>query len=227
MGELNRLPADELKQQSMLTFREYIEALPLLHCWGDPPSYWNTGGFNKEIFEALHNFLILHAPKNPRIIETGAGNSTIFFLFHCPSKLISIDPWQDVYNRIETYCIEQHIDQSPLDFRLAKSQYVLPKLAEHEPASFDFALIDGNHGWPAVMVDFCYMLALLRPGGLLMIDDIKLYSVKELTRLLEAQPGFSMQLDLGKARVYRKDFNSDSMPEWDLQPYIVKRTDAE
>ncbi len=210
----------------MITFREYVNALPLLHAWGDPP-VWNAGGFNKEIFEALHDFLVQYIPNKPRIIETRAGNSTIFFLFHCPSKLISIDPWQEVYDRIRVYCTEQHIDQSSLDIRVAKSQYILPKLAEYEPSSFDFALIDGNHGWPSVMVDFCHMLTMLKPRGFLMIDDVNLYSIKELTRLLDAQPGFSMQLDLGKARVYRKESNDDSMPEWFLQPYIVKQTDSD
>jgi hypothetical protein len=209
----------------VIAFREYIEDLPLLHAWGDPPC-WNAGGFDKHIFDTLHNFMLLHVPKNARIIETGAGNSTIFFLFHYPSKLVSIDPWQEVYDRIVAYCSQQHIDQSLLDIRVGKSQYVLPKLTEDEPASFDFALIDGHHGWPNVMVDFCYMLALLKSGGFLMIDDINLYSIKELTRLLDAQPGFSMQLDLGKARVYRKDFNDDSMPDWFLQPYIVKRAES-
>jgi predicted O-methyltransferase YrrM len=210
-------------RHQMITFHEYIENLPLIHCWGDPPA-WNTGGFDRDMFEAIHKFMIQKLPQNPRIIETGCGNSTIFFLFHNPSRLISIDPWQEVYDRILAYCEKQQIDRSPLDILVVKSETVLPKLAEQEPSSFDVALIDGNHGWPGVMVDFCYMLTLLKPGGFLIVDDINLYSIGELTRLLEEQPEFSMQLDLRKTRIYRKEFNEVSMPEWFAQPYIVRLT---
>ena len=87
---------------------------------------------------------------------------------------------------------------------------------------FDFALIDGAHGWPLVFVDFCYINAMLGAGALLMLDDIQLHSVKELSNLLHEQPGFSLVADLGKSLIFEKTTDDAYLPEWNQQPYIVR-----
>jgi hypothetical protein len=69
---------------------------------------------------------------------------------------------------------------------------------------FDFALIDGQHGWPMVLVDFYYVNYVVRPGGFIMLDDTQLYSVNELVKLLREQPGYEVALDMGKVVVFRK-----------------------
>lgn len=210
----------------MFSIDDYFADIPLLHFWGTPP-VWNDGGFDKRHFSKLAEFIDAQCPSNPRIIETGAGNSTIFFLLHSPAKLVSIDPHRKIYERISKYCTERGVDISNLEIKNDTSARELPPIAAMEPQSFDFALIDGDHGWPVVMVDFCYMLTLVRPGGYIMIDDINVHAIKELVRLLEKQPGFMMRLDLGKSRVYRKDFDGVSLPGWNFQPYIVEKTKAD
>jgi hypothetical protein len=203
---------------ALMKFSDYLDNIPNLHYWG---AGWNTGGFKREHFTRLHS-IFSELPQHPNIVETGAGNSTIFFLLHSPARLISVDPGKDIYQRIHAFCETSGIDTSPLEIYAEESEWVLPAIASANKQSVDFALIDGDHGWPTAMVDFCYMLAMLKPGGMLMVDDIDIYSLTELSRLLGMQPGFSLVSDLGKARIFRKEFDGTKMPSHREQPYLRK-----
>ena len=209
-----------------MKFESYLDLLPLMHSW-DGGETWNTGGFDAEHLRKLIGFLRERLPPHPAILETGAGCSTIAFMFLDPARLVSIAPAADLFVRIRSYCAGQEIEASILDSRVGFSEWVLPGLAEprEAPPWIDFALIDGGHGWPTPFVDFFYANHMLRRGGYVMLDDVQLHSVKELARLLGMQPGFDLSLDLGKSLVFRKTTADRSLPEWNGQPYIVKRTD--
>ncbi len=201
---------------------KYLRNLPKLHSW-DGGATWNTGGFERKHFKSLSRIL----RPGMKILETGCGNSTLFFLLHNPQQLISIDPFPDIFDRVNEYCVQHSIPHRQFQPNQTASELVLPKLAEQYPAHFDFILIDGDHGWPAVMVDFCYALRMLAPDALLMIDDISIHSIKELARLLLEQPGFEKVLDLEKSIVFRRKGDFKSMPGWGLQPYISRRTNED
>jgi FkbM family methyltransferase len=205
-----------------MQFDEYLTSLPLLHTF-DGGQNWCTGGFLPDHLAKLHAFLSQRLPINPTILETGAGNSTICFLFLDPARLIAIAPSSDLFDRIRQFCETNAVPIAPLRAHIDGSQWVLPRLAaeSRDGAPFlDFALIDGLHNWPAVFLDFFYVNYMLREGGFLMIDDVQLHSVKELARLLSEQPGFELELDLGKALVFRKTSAERELPEWVLQPYV-------
>ena len=59
------------------------------------------------------------------------------------------------------------------------------------------------------------------------MDDIQLYSVAELSRLLEMQPGFTLQEQLGKLQVWEKDDDKPFLPEHSREPYIIEMTKRE
>jgi hypothetical protein len=201
-----------------VALERYLSDLPLLHTW-DSGATWNTGGFCRETFEAIHPFVV----ELSDILETGAGNSTIFFLLHKPRRLVSIAPDAGLFERIHAYCDRNGIDRSCCATYVDCSEWVLPTLARDQ--QFDFILIDGGHGWPVVFVDFCYATAMLRQGGILAIDDTQLHSIKELGRFLMCQPEFQFVMQNGKTALFRKVTNARSLPDWVGQPYIVSRTD--
>lgn len=205
-----------------MNIEKYLSNIPKLHSW-DGGKTWNTGGFERKHLQPLLPLI----GKGKRILEAGCGNSTIFFLISEPAELISIDPNPAIFDRIAAYCTENAIDQSKLNKIVEGSEFVLPDLARKFPLHFDFILIDGNHGWPAVMVDFCYTLRMLAPDSYLMIDDIQLHAVKELARLLNEQPGFEIVADLGKALVFRRTGSFQAMPGWWEQKYIARKTGIE
>ena len=205
-----------------MKLEEYLADLPKLHTW-DGGRTWNTGGFERSHFEPLHH-LITEEPRRRRILETGCGNSTIFFLLHEPEALTTIDPDSAVMDRVARFCDRHGIDRSTHETHSEPSDVILPLVAKRSGNPFDFILIDGGHGWPDVMVDLCYALKVLAPDGYVMLDDIQVHAVKELARCLVEQPGFEIALDLGKALVFRRRGDFCTMPGWWNQPYIVRRT---
>ena len=60
-----------------------------------------------------------------------------------------------------------------MEFHAGDSQIVLPHLLD-EGRSFDLAFVDGNHRFDGVFVDLVYLGKLLRPGGVVFIDDYHL-----------------------------------------------------
>lgn len=219
-----------------MEFDTFLDDLPLLHTW-DRGATWNTGGFQPFQLRGIHQLVKDHFPDRPvSVLETGAGNSTITFLQLPLERLVSIAPASDLLDRILAYCAEHEIDTARLDFRLARSEVELPAIAfgvagagEAAPtgALFDVVLIDGGHGWPTVFVDFCYANYMMRAGGLLFLDDTQIYSVAELSRLLEAQPGFTLKENLQKLQVWEKDDNQRFLPAHSGQPYILEMTKHE
>ena len=59
-----------------------------------------------------------------------------------------------------------------------RSEIVLPELLKSE-ALFDFAFVDGNHRIDAVFVDLFYLGRLVRPAGIIFLDDYQLPGVRK------------------------------------------------
>jgi hypothetical protein len=206
----------------MMLLDDYLANIPNLHTWDNKT--WNTGGFDRWAFDPLHALIAKHLPPHPAFIETRAGNSTLFFLLHAPSRVVSIAPDPELFERIHTYCAQHGISEAPLTAHNASSQWVLPPLAASGEAPFDFALIDGHHGMSMVFVDFHYLNALVRTGGFIMIDDVHLHSAAELANLLSEQWGYEAVLDPGKFVVFRKTTDARELPDFGGQPYVMRRS---
>jgi hypothetical protein len=209
----------------MILLNDYLSDIPNLHTW-DEGKTWNTGGFDRWAFELVRKLIAEHLPPRPRFIETGAGNSTIFFLLHDPASVVSIAPDAALFARIRAYCSKHGISDDPLENHIDGSQWALPKIATGSAPAYDFALLDGHHGWPMVFVDFFYLNYLIKPGGFIMIDDTQLYSVNELVLLLKEQWGYEVALDPGKFIVFRKTTDKRELPDFGGQPYIVRRNES-
>jgi hypothetical protein len=217
-----------------MDFDAYLANLPLLHTW-DNGETWNTGGFSPTQLRKFSAVIREHFGDHPlRVIETGAGNSTITFLFFALDQLVTVAPSDTLRDRILAFCNESGVDTTRLDFRVARSELELPKMvlgserpgwgAPPDRPRFDVALIDGGHGWPTVFVDFCYLNLMMREGSLLLLDDLQLYSVAELSRLLIQQPGFELRHDFDKLQVWEKTDDEPFLPEHSREPYIIEMT---
>jgi hypothetical protein len=227
--EINRMKLEQALPPAgsqRISFDQYAADLPQLHTW-DGGVYWNSGGFEASHLRSLRTFFDTHVPAHPWVLETGAGNSTIFFLYHSPTRLVSIAPDADLFARIRAYCDQAGVSTAGLEARVGGSEWILPQIASTADGNggFDFVLVDGCHNWPLVFVDFFYGNYLLKTGGYLMLDDIDLYPVKELVRMLSEQPGFTKVLDLGKALVFRRDTAERTLGEWSTVPYLSRKSE--
>ncbi|MGH9152784.1 MAG: O-methyltransferase [Acidimicrobiales bacterium] len=64
-----------------------------------------------------------------------------------------------------------------VEFHERKSQVVLPELLA-QGRVFDLAFIDGDHRFDAAFIDLYYLHRLVKPGGLLVVDDVWMPSVR-------------------------------------------------
>lgn len=127
------------------------------------------------------------ASRTERTLEVGCGVSTIVFAAAGTSH-VAISPAPDEFERILQYCAAIGVDTRRVDFRQGSSAEVLPALDDE----FDLALIDGAHSFPHPVVDFHYVSRLLRPGGVLLLDDVPIPSVGLVYRFLVTEPGWEL-----------------------------------
>jgi predicted O-methyltransferase YrrM len=58
-----------------------------------------------------------------------------------------------------------------------ESQLALPRLVS-EGREFDLAFVDGDHRFEGVFLDLYFMIRLVRPGGLVVVDDMWMPAVR-------------------------------------------------
>lgn len=78
-----------------------------------------------------------------------------------------------------------------VDFHQDHSEYVLPRLLR-EGRRFDFAFIDGDHRFDHVFVDLFYINQLLKPSGVLVLDDCFSDSVHFACRFIQTNYAYSV-----------------------------------
>ncbi len=90
-----------------------------------------------------------------------------------------IDPWfdQDLNPEEKYHAVEPRFQRNTAKLSFPSltvtkgfSTYELPKMLE-AGTRFDLIYVDGTHTALGVMIDLCFCGALLRPGGLMILDD--------------------------------------------------------
>lgn len=195
--------------------------LPRLHHWGGEAQ---VGGMNSEIGERIINEL--KGYDAPRVLETGAGASTLLFCCLEPGDVTSIAPDEGLRESLLADAAKRDIEVDRLRFLCERSEIALPRLAADDER-FDIALIDGSHNWPSVFVDFCYMNMMMPAGGTLFVDDVQLFSVWQLYLLLLKQEEFEFVALDGKFATFRKIANTRFLPEWNSEAYITQNSPVE
>jgi len=78
-----------------------------------------------------------------------------------------------------------------------KSQAILPRWSgdDERLLSFDVAFIDGDHRFDPCFVDIFYALPLVKPGGLLVVDDMWMPSVRTAVAFFESNVGLELLTD--------------------------------
>lgn len=202
--------------------RALLNDLPRLHHWRGTSK---VGGLTQAIGDRI--IVELERYESPRVLETGAGATTLLFCCLDPGALTSIAPDAALRDRMLTEAASRGISVDLLRFICGRSEVALPRLAA-DGERFDVGLIDGSHNWPSVFVDFCYINMMMPAGGTLFVDDVRLYSVSQLYLLLRQQEEFEyVALDSRKLATFRKLTDRPFLPEWRAQPYIEQNTVVE
>ena len=163
-----------------------LTAPPAFHFWKGTPQ---TGGFDAPLLQFLEQTLADAGVTQGIAYETGAGLSSVWLLCLGLREVHSFCKDQGVCDKIAEFLRPYPEEHGRWRCHVGPSELTLPPVAiaaATEPA--DFCLIDGGHGLDTVFNDFVYLNYLLKPGGLLAIDDLQLGSCRLLCELL-LQPG--------------------------------------
>jgi predicted O-methyltransferase YrrM len=124
-----------------------------------------------------------------RTIDVGLGYG-LATLFVCEGLLanggggvghVAVDPHQATrFAGCGLQLVEEAGLAGLVEHHAEESQIVLPRLMA-EGRSFDLAFVDGNHRFDGVFLDLVYLGRLVRPGGIVFVDDHQLPSVARAT----------------------------------------------
>ncbi|HEU4324333.1 MAG TPA: class I SAM-dependent methyltransferase [Roseiflexaceae bacterium] len=154
-----------------------------------------------------------------RTIETGAGVSTIVFAMKgAQHTCIVPDPKQIA--RIREYCDVNGVSTDKITFIPEASEFALPQLREQK---FDVALIDGGHGFPLPFVDWYYIAEMLNINGVIVIDDLHIWTCDVLVQYLHHEPAWECVVENSRAAVFRK-VSADYKKEWDRQMFVLQHS---
>jgi predicted O-methyltransferase YrrM len=185
-----------------------VEDKPVFHSGGT--RIWNAMPATMEV-------IARHVSAGDRTVETGAGASTVVFAA-AGADHHAISPFGDEHKRIAEYCADLGVDTGGVTFHEGPSDRVLPSLVDGE--RYDLAFIDGLHSFPGPVVDYHYVEQLLRPGGVLLLDDVPIPAVAVAYRYMKSSPDWAfVEIVDDRAAVFRKIADADTEDNWRRQPF--------
>jgi predicted O-methyltransferase YrrM len=117
-------------------------------------------------------------------VEVGLGYA-VSTLFICAGLLanggeprhVALDPHQATrYESCGLQLLEEAGLTELVEHHAEESQTALPRFLS-EGRIFDLAFVDGNHRFDGVFLDLAYLGRLVRPGGIVFLDDYQLPAV--------------------------------------------------
>jgi predicted O-methyltransferase YrrM len=148
--------------------------------------------------EALRDLAIAEGAE--RTIEVGLalGMSALFLcqaVLPSGGRHVAIDPFQsESWNgaglrTLRDAGVEEHVEVIQ-----EESQLALPRLVS-EGREFDLAFVDGDHRFEGVFLDLYFMTRLVRPGGLVVVDDMWMPAVRTAVAYLEKNLAATLEPD--------------------------------
>lgn len=146
-----------------------------------PEDWQDSGNLGEGVIRRMAALVAEHRPGGPALsAETGCGKSTLLFSHVSGEHLCFTLEGGDSYAKTAASPL---LGRDRVRFVLGPSQRTLQR---HEwSAPLDVALIDGGHGYPFPELDYYGFYPQIRPGGLLVVDDIHIPTITHLFRVLQ------------------------------------------
>ncbi len=136
-----------------------------------------------------------------RTVEVGLGYA-ISALHVCEGLLVSggpdaghvaLDPFQATrFSNLGLQFLEEAGVSGMVEHLAETSEAALPRLLG-EGRRFDLAFVDGNHRFDGVFVDLFYLARLVRPGGVVFLDDYQLPAVERAASFFVTNLGWKLE----------------------------------
>jgi hypothetical protein len=188
---------------------EPIETLiadsPMFHAWPDGrPANWSVA---PQVLRFIYDCL----EPGMSTLETGAGQTTVAFAI-AGTQHVCITPDRNQAERVRAYCAARgirdrvsYIHESS-DVALASGQGI--------PETLDFVLIDGAHRFPFPIIDWHYTERRLRVGGIVVVDDFPMPSVRILHDFLMGEEEWELVRQFQVTSFFRRKRVSANAWDW-------------
>jgi predicted O-methyltransferase YrrM len=104
---------------------------------------------------------------------------------------IVIDPYQDsIWSNVGRDLLRTAGLEPIVEFVAEPSSVALPRLVRDGVVA-DAAFVDGGHGFHDVFVDLYFLRQIVRPGGVIVVDDDWAYAVRTAARYYERNLGWT------------------------------------
>jgi len=87
-------------------------------------------------------------------------------------------------------------------FVLGPTQVTLPRYGFD--ARFQLVVLDGPHAWPFPDLEYYYFYPRIETGGLLVVDDIQIRSIRRMFEILEADAMWRLDEVVGNTAFFRR-----------------------
>ena len=136
--------------------------------------------------------------------ETGCGKSTILFSNLSESHTVFCidDAAYGDSSSIKYFRDCELTRQERVEIVLGPTQHTLP--AYHGFKTYDCVLIDGPHGWPFPELEYYHFYPRLRPGALLILDDVHIPSLGRMAEFIAEDAMFDLVKIISTTAVFRR-----------------------
>jgi predicted O-methyltransferase YrrM len=161
--------------------------------------------------------LYRHLKPGMKSLETGSGVSTLVFALS-QTWHTAVTPEADEARALQQYAKAAGIAMSRVTFAVAPSEQFLPTC---DLSDLDVVLLDGKHAFPWPAIDWFYAADRLKSGGLMILDDTQLNSVRVVSDFMDADPHWRFEGNLcGRTSIYRKIAGPVHDVAWYMQPWL-------
>ena len=120
-------------------------------------------------------------------------------LFFCRAVIgrggshVAIDPFQESsWGGAGLMVLEEAGVRDHVEVIEEESQLALPRLVS-EARTFDIAFVDGDHRFESALMDLYFMTRLVRPEGLIVMDDMWMPSIRTAVAYAERNLGLALE----------------------------------
>ena len=184
-----------------------------------PPDWHGAGCLEMPNLEALARHAAIRRVRHS--VETGAGKSTLLLSHLSEHHLVfAIDAGDSLSKAADSSLLKKE----NVEFVDGPSQHTLMAHTFKEP--LQLAFIDGPHGFPFPDMEYWKVYPHIEPGGLLVIDDIHIPTIRHLFDFLREDAMFTLLETVGKTAFFERTNAPMFSPVedgWWLQNYNTRR----
>jgi predicted O-methyltransferase YrrM len=149
--------------------------------------------------EALRDLAVAEGAS--RTIEVGLalGMSALFLCQAIAgrdgARHVAIDPFQaESWDNAGLEALREAEVEELVEVIQEESLFALPQLVK-DGRQFDFAFVDGDHRFEGVVLDLVFMARLVKPGGLIVVDDMWMPAVRLAVSYVEKNLDLELEPD--------------------------------